>query len=204
VKGSVYQRGSKWYYKFRLAQRDVATGKYPWIAKGGFDTEREAWKACREAMRDADQGRVVKPSNRTVGQFLTDWLTAVEPTLDATTWRNWSDYSQSYVLPHIGAERLQRLDEPALLTLYAKLLAKGRVKRDNDSAMYAYWLKGKARGDEPSPRQVSEACNTSIHAARSAVRRYRSGIVPNSSLPVLHPRPLGISMPSSTGHSWTR
>ena len=188
MKGSVYQRGSKWYYKFRLAQRDKATGKYPWIAKGGFDTEREAWKACREAMRDADQGRVVKPSNRTVGQFLTDWLTAVEPTIDATTWRNWSDYARSYVIPHIGAERLQRLDEPALLTLYAKLLAEGRVKRDTDSAMYAYWLKGKALDDEPSPRQVSEACDTSIHAARAAVRRYRSGIVPKQLSPGLAPK----------------
>lgn len=184
----MYQRGSKWYYKFRLPQRDIATGKYPWISKGGFDTEREAWKACRGAMRDVDQGRVVKPSNRTVGQFLTDWLTAVEPTLDATTWRNWSDYARSYVIPHIGAERLQRLDEPTLLTLYAKLLAEGRIKRDNDSAMYAYWLRGSTLGDEPTPRQVSDACQTSIHAARSAVRRYRSGIAPKPRSPGLAPK----------------
>ena len=34
--------------------------------------------------------------------------------------------------PSIGAERLQRLDEPQLLKLYAKLLTEGRVKRDND------------------------------------------------------------------------
>ena len=178
MKGSVYQRGAKWYYKFRLPQRDTATGKYPWIAKGGYDTEREAWKACREAMRHADQDRVVKPSTRTVGQFLADWLTAVEPSLDATTWRNWSDYARSYVIPHIGAERLQRLNEPTLLTLYAKLLTEGRIKRDNNSAMYSHWLKNKSLGNEPSPREVSEACDTSIHAARAAVRRYRSGIVP--------------------------
>jgi hypothetical protein len=55
VKGSVYQRGSKWYYKFRLPHRDPSTGEYPWISKGGFDTEREAWKACREAMRQLSQ-----------------------------------------------------------------------------------------------------------------------------------------------------
>ena len=171
MKGAVYQRGSKWYYKFRVPQRDPSTGGYPWITKGGYDTEREAWKACREAMREADRGRVVKPSTRTVAQFLTEWLTAVEPTLDATTWRSWSDYARAYVIPHIGAERLQRLDEPALLQLYAKLLAEGRVKRDNDSVMYEYWSKNAAKGNEPTPRQVSEVCSTTIHAARTAVRR---------------------------------
>lgn len=178
MKGSVYHRGAKWYYRFRSPQRDPATGTYPWITKGGFDSEREAWKACRDAMRDADRGRIVKPSTRTVGEFLTEWLTAVEPTLDATTWRSWSDYARWYVIPHIGGERLQRLDEPTLLKLYAKLLAEGRVKRDNDSVMYAYWSKRAARGAEPTPRAVSEACGTSIHAARAAVRRYRSGVVP--------------------------
>ena len=188
MKGAVYQRGSKWYYKFRVPQRDPATGGYPWISKGGYDTEREAWKACREAMREADRGRVVKPSTRTVAQFLTEWLTAVEPTLDATTWRSWSDYARAYVVPHIGAERLQRLDEPALLQLYAKLLAEGRVKRDNDIVMYEYWSSRTAKGKEPTPRQVSEACGTTIHAARGAVRRYRSGIVPKPISPGLAPK----------------
>ena len=188
MKGAVYQRGSKWYYKFRVPQRDPATGGYPWISKGGYDTEREAWKACREAMREADRGRVVKPSTRTVAQFLTEWLTAVEPTLDATTWRSWSDYARAYVSPHIGAERLQRLDEPALLQLYAKLLAEGRVKRDNDIVMYDYWASRIVKGETPTPRQVSEACGTTIHAARTAVRRYRSGIVPKPISPGLAPK----------------
>ena len=151
MKGAVYQRGSKWYYKFRVPQRDPSTGKYPWITKGGYDTEREAWKACREAMREADRGRVVKPSTRTVAQFLTEWLTAVEPALDATTWRSWSDYARAYVIPYIGAERLQRLDEPTLLQLYAKLLAEGRFKRDNDTAMYECWLKRTDDGKEGLP-----------------------------------------------------
>lgn len=188
MKGTVHQRGSVWYYKFRLPERDPSTGRYPWITKGSFDTEREAWKACREAMRDADRGRVVKPSTRTVAQFLTEWLAAVEPALDATTWRSWSDYVRSYVIPHIGAERLQRLDEPQLLKLYARLLTGGRVKRDNDSLMYAYWSERNTAGNPPTPRQLSEACNTTIHAARTAVRRYRVGIAPKPVSPGLAPK----------------
>lgn len=188
MKGYVHQHGSVWYYKFRIPQKDPATGRYPWVSKGGFDTEREAWKACREAMRDSDRGRIVKPSTRTVAQFLTEWLTAVEPTLDATTWRSWSDYARVYVIPRIGAERLQRLDEPQLLQLYAKLLREGRVKRDNDSVVYAYWAKRAGTDQEPNPREPSVACDTTIHAARTAVRRYRSGIVPKEKSPGLAPK----------------
>ncbi len=44
--------------------------------------------------------------------------------------------------------------------------------------MYQYWSERVTDGEEPTPRQVSEACKASIHAARGAVRRYRSGIVP--------------------------
>ncbi|UNB50921.1 Arm DNA-binding domain-containing protein [Mycolicibacterium sp. YH-1] len=68
MKGYVQKRGSTWYYKFRLPQKDPATGRYIWISKGSFDAEREAWKACRDAMRDGDRGRIVKPSTRTVAR----------------------------------------------------------------------------------------------------------------------------------------
>jgi hypothetical protein len=129
VKGSVYQRGKKWTYRFLGPEMDPATGNYPTISKGGFPTEEEAWKACREAMREADRGRVVRPSTRTVAQFLAEWFAAVEASLDATTWQNWKDYAHAYVVPRIGQQRLQRLDEPQLLKLYAMLLNKGRVKR---------------------------------------------------------------------------
>lgn len=52
--GLFKQRGWKWYYKFRGLERNPSTGDYPWITKGGFDTRKEAWTACRDAMREAD------------------------------------------------------------------------------------------------------------------------------------------------------
>jgi hypothetical protein len=117
MKGAVYQRGKTWTYRFRAPERDEATGEYLWLTKGGFATEKEAWKACREAMRDADRGRVVRSSTRSVSQFFDEWFTVIEPTIDATTWRNWRDYAHAYVLPRIGGERLQSLNEPQLLKL---------------------------------------------------------------------------------------
>jgi integrase len=82
------------------------------------------------------------------------------------------------VLPHIGAERLQGLDEPQLLQLYGKLLAEGRVKQDRNSEMYAFWSTQVALGRTPKPRDIAASCGTTIHASRAAARRYRAGITP--------------------------
>jgi integrase len=188
VKGFVYQRGSKWYYKFRGAETDPSTGNYPWITKGGFDTKKEASSACREATGEADRGRVVRPSRRTVAQFFAEWFAAVEPSIDATTWQNWKDYAAAYLIPWIGEEHLQRLNEPQLLKLYRRLLTDGRVKPDTNGEMYAYWSDQVTKGENPTPREESEACKTTIHAARAALRRYKSGILPTSTTRGLAPK----------------
>ena len=193
MKGSVYQRGKTWTYRFLSPDKDPATGTYPTISKGGFSTEKEAWKACRDAMRDAARGRIVSPSTRTVAQFLTEWLAAVEASLDATTWQNWKDYATAYVVPRIGEERLQKLNEPQLLKLYATLLAEGRVKRDRNTEMFRYWSARVAKGENPKPLEVSAACGTTIHAARTALRRYKSGIVPTALSPGSLPRRCAMS-----------
>lgn len=188
MKGSVYQRGKTWTYRFRGPEKDPVTGKCHTISKGGFTTRKEAWKACREAMREADRGRVVRPSTRTVAQFLAEWFTSVEPSLDATTRQNWNDYARAYIIPRIGQQRLQSLDEPQLLTLYATLVAEGRVKRNRDAEMFNYWSKCVARGETPTPQQIADACDVTIHAARAAVRRYKSGIAPQERTTGLAPK----------------
>jgi len=42
VKRSVYQRGSKCYYKFRVPSVIRRLGRYPWITMGGYDIQRDA------------------------------------------------------------------------------------------------------------------------------------------------------------------
>ena len=96
--------------------------------------------------------------------------------------------THSYVIPRIGGQRLQRLDEPHLLTLYGKFLTERRVKPDRTGEMYAYWSDRIAKGENPTAREVSEACNTTIHAARAAVRRYQSGIIPTQMTRGLAPK----------------
>jgi hypothetical protein len=130
----------------------------------------------------------VVAKHATVAQFLAEWFAAVEASLDATTWQNWKDYAHAYVIPRIGEERLQKLNEPQLLNLYSTLLAEGQVKRDRNTEMFRYWSARVANGENPRPLEVSEACGTTIHPARTALRRYESGIVPTALSPGLAPK----------------
>jgi hypothetical protein len=80
------------------------------------------------------------------------------------------------------------LNEPELLKLYGKLLAEGRIKPDRNADMYAFWSSQVAKGNAPTPRAVADACETTIHAARSAVRRHTAGVVPKQTSPGLAPK----------------
>ncbi|WP_280407632.1 site-specific integrase [Nocardia brasiliensis] len=199
MKGHVYQRGSTWSYRFRIpGSKDPVTGKYEWATGSGYPTKREADKACRDAIREVEAGRWVKPSNKTVAEFLTEWLPLIKLSVDATTFANWQFFAKTYVIPAtvgrmdadklIGNDALQKLSAPRLLGFYGELLAAGRIKADTNTPMFRYWSQRTRRGETVTPREVSEACGTTIHAARSAVRRYKSGRVPVEQPPGLAPK----------------
>lgn len=149
-------------------------------------------KVQRAAIEEAQRGKYVDPSDRTVAEFITEWQEFKTLTADATTVQGYRDHLTFYVLPRVGGLKLQSLDESRILALYVELRNGGRIRRDNNRPMYEFWAAGVAAGDPPTPRAVSEACGTTIHAARAAVRRYRPGSVPQ-------PRPPGLD--SKTQHN---
>jgi hypothetical protein len=69
VKGSVYQRGSTWYYKFRGPDKDTSTGDYPWITKGGFDRVDRPIAAESTGHRPAQSPKTVGPDRSSVLGF---------------------------------------------------------------------------------------------------------------------------------------
>ena len=128
MKGSVYRRpNGRWEYRFDLGP-DPLTGRRRETSKTGFGTERDAAKALRVAIAAHDGGRRVTSSSRTVQQFMDEWHAAVQPGLRATTWVNYRDYLDAYVIPVIGNTRLQDLTPVRLNLLYGHLLTKGRVR----------------------------------------------------------------------------
>jgi len=190
VNGSVKKRGATWFYKFRNPQINPATGKHSWITKGGFRTKAEASDAQRAAIEEAQQGKYVNPSDRTVAEYISEWLEFKKLNAGSTTVQGYTDEMNLYVLPRVGGVKLQKLDESRILQLYVELRNGGRIRRDNNRPMYEFWVAGVAAGEPPSPRAVSEACGTTIHAARAAVRRYKRGNVPEPKPPGLDSKTL--------------
>jgi integrase len=134
VKGSVYKRPhGRWEYRFDI-DPDPLTGRRRFASMGGFSTEREAARAMRTAMAAHEKGRHVRASSRTVQQFLDEWHAAVQPGLRATTWVNYRDYLDAYVIPIIGNTRLRDLTPVRLNLLYSHLLTKGRVRSEGGLA----------------------------------------------------------------------
>ena len=70
MKGHVYKRGKNWSYLFNI-DPDPLTGKRRQSNGSGYRTEREAWKACRDAMAEHEKGRAVSSSRRKVAEART-------------------------------------------------------------------------------------------------------------------------------------
>jgi integrase len=181
---TVYPRGKKFAYNVDLGP-DELTGKRRYEYKGGFATEDEAWAAAIKAKNAVDAGRRVAPSKRTVTEFLAEWLEAIRDSIKPSTYANYVDYRDAYVLPTIGKRQLQEIDVPTLNALYRHLLAAGRCKKDTNTVMYEYWSTRCKAGVEPKPNEIATHCNMSIYAARSAVLRYRRGRIPVAKPPGL-------------------
>lgn len=129
MNGSVWRRtNGKWAYRFDIGD-DPLTGRRRTRSKSGYETKREATAALRKAVSAHEGGRSVKPSRRSVEDFLDEWHQAVRPSLRPTTWTNYRDYLDAYVIPVIGQTPLQDLSPVRLNLLYAHLLERGRVKR---------------------------------------------------------------------------
>ena len=176
---TVYRRGGKWAF-IVYQEPDILTGKRDRMYRGGFDTEDAAWAAAIKARSEAEENRYIQPSRRTVEQFLTEWLDAIEQSVKPTTHANYVDNVNAYIVPAIGHRKLQDITVPVLNAFYRRLLESGRRKPDNNIVMYEYWNARRhyRDGRGPTPTQISKACGTSIYAARTAAGRFRRGRVP--------------------------
>lgn len=106
MKGHAWKRGKTWSYRFDV-DPDPLTGARQQPSKGGFKTERDAWKACRTAMADYEKGRVVSSSRRKVVEALEEWLTRIDHSIKPSMVQNWRNYADYYVIPYIGQRDVQ-------------------------------------------------------------------------------------------------
>ncbi|WP_051898542.1 tyrosine-type recombinase/integrase [Sciscionella sediminilitoris] len=177
INGGVYQRGKKWGYVLDIGH-DPLTGKRKQQTKGGFTTEGDAWDALVEANTALKTKKFVKPSKRTVAEFFAEWFPAVKLSLKTTTFGNYQNYANAYVLPIIGNRQLQQIETDTITKLWSYLAEKGRVKGDSNQRMYEHWKKVTEAGQKVALAELAEAGGVTYSAASKAAARYRAGRIP--------------------------
>jgi integrase len=140
VEGSVgkYEtsRGVRWRYRIELPP-DPKSGARRQAAKRGFATKREASVALRAAIAQLEGGEFTAATGITLSDYIVDtWLPSMAPrevrsgrrhrgTVSAATHHVYCASLARYVLPRIGAVRLQALTPMQLGQLYDELEVRG-------------------------------------------------------------------------------
>jgi hypothetical protein len=84
-------------------------------------------------VNNVHSGTFVELINEMVVEHLTEWLTAIEPTIRPATHYSYSRNIRLHVVPRLGSVPLRRVDGGMLNALYAELLASG--KRSNGGGL---------------------------------------------------------------------
>jgi integrase len=184
VNGSVVKKGGRWYVKIEL-DPDPTTGRRRQKWHSGFPTRREAERARIDLLSRRDRGVYVEPSRQTVGEYLSEWLQAIRPTIRQSTFDSYSRNLQLHVASRIGRVRLNHLDAGILNRLYADLLLAGRQPPSRQGAGYSPAVLARAKElralgcslsatAETLRSEVPEACNLSKDTLASLLRREES------------------------------
>lgn len=106
--------------------RDPVTGKRRQKWHSGYRTKRAAERALAEMVTSVNAGTFIEPTSQTIGEHLTEWLAAIEPTIRPATHYSYSRNVRLHVVPRLGSVLLRRVDGGMLNALYAALLTDGK------------------------------------------------------------------------------
>jgi integrase len=123
MRGHIARKRDRYYLVFDVGQ-DPATGRrrQRWHSgpdRKGWTSKREAERALRQMLTSHDYGTYVDPATITVGEYLEAWLPTMR--LRPSTMSVYRVQLSAYVLPRIGAVRLQGLTSEHLSALYVEL-----------------------------------------------------------------------------------
>ena len=144
MRGSVVKKGDRWYVKIEL-DIDPATGRRRQKWHSGYKNKRDAERARVDLLSKLDRGEYVEPSHQSLGDFLTEWLVAIEHTVRPSTFDSYSRNMRLHVIERIGTVRLTKVDAGVLNGLYAALLSTGRRGPTRKGAGYSAAVIERAR-----------------------------------------------------------
>jgi integrase len=123
MRGHVRKRGESWTVVYDEPRGE--TEKRTQRSKGGFKTKREAERFLTETLARLGDGSYTAPSKLTLGEYLSEWLPAIERTLRPSSFESDSRIVQKRIAPAIGTRRLQALSGSDLNAFYGELEREG-------------------------------------------------------------------------------
>ncbi len=123
VKDGIAFTGKSWSYVLRIPDPITGRTKPKWV--GGFDSEDSALLARDEARVSLRRRTYVPPSERTLGDFLHNWLHKIhKQQLKPTTFHSYEKIVRNHLIPGLGAIRLSDLKPSDIQRFYTETLSK--------------------------------------------------------------------------------
>ncbi len=124
---SAYQTKAGERFSIVYRAYDPRRGEVRQFRVRGFTSRREANRALRERLAEAESGRHVAPDSETLATWIERWLLAEQTQVRPSPWQSYARNLRLHVLPALGDKPLQKLRPSDLAALYARLLLEGRA-----------------------------------------------------------------------------
>lgn len=112
MKGSVRKRGGIWYYRINLGIIDKGRKE---TERAVGTSEKEVWKALRQAMVDIDQtGRYFDPSSKSFSDYLDEFIESRELNLKEYILIRYKSAIKNHLKPALGKYKIKNIS-PALI-----------------------------------------------------------------------------------------
>jgi integrase len=88
-------------------------------------TRQEVAQLLNKALRDKEQGVLIKDEQQTVEAYFLSWLESIKHTVKPRTVKNYRDYARLHIIPVLGKVKLAKLSPQQVQNFYTKKLDEG-------------------------------------------------------------------------------
>jgi len=134
MEGHIEKRGEQ-VYRLRLHLGYDEVGNRIRRSVTVHGTRKEAQAKLRQLLQEAEQRRSAPTTSMTVAQFLDYWLANYAGRLAQRTCKNYTEYVEYYIKPHLGGLALSALTRQHIQDLYSKLEKTGRLKAKAEDSL---------------------------------------------------------------------
>lgn len=110
MKGTIRKRGSTWSFQIYLGINQE-NGKPKFTSRTGFNTKKEAEKACAKMISELNAQSMIFDKTMTFGQFGSYWMDTKKESVRESTLMGYRDRIVLHMYPHFQNIRLEDINE---------------------------------------------------------------------------------------------